>query len=163
MQCLTRFIVTPALVLMVALVSCGFPSISTVGSWPTNTGAVNTPVAYVVLQATATPISTLPATGAVPPKGKVHITTTSDWTNLRLVSGGTWVNPANMSSSSEATVASIKENLIILSQPMARAQAGKEVEITLDVLFSGLNPSGQVVLDIERGFIGSTRVEVFCI
>ncbi|MBE3142941.1 MAG: glycoside hydrolase family 99-like domain-containing protein [Planctomycetes bacterium] len=79
---------------------------------------------------------------------------------MRLVSGGTWVNPTNVSSSPEATAAIIDGNLISMSQTLARAQAGQKVEMTLDVFFSDLIPNDKVVFDIQRGFIGSTQVEI---
>jgi hypothetical protein len=65
-----------------------------------------------------------------------------------------------VSSSPEATTATIEGNLISLSQPLARAQAGKEVGMTLDVFFDDMIPYDQVVFEIQRGFIGSTQVEI---
>lgn len=113
-----------------------------------------------VATSTSTPIPTpsptlIPAGTAV-----IHVKTTSDWTKFRLVSGGVWSNSTLLSSSPEATSANIEGNLIRLEQPLARAEAGKEVELILEVFFSGLDPSSQVVFYIERGHIGWTRVEI---
>ncbi len=157
MRYISKLIATAIYVLMVALASCSSPSGPSVA--PSQTSAT---VATTIPRPTAVPGISASAIGATPLIDKVliHITTTSDWTNLRLVSGGTWVNPTTVSSSPEATAATIEGNLISLSQPLARAQAGQEVEITLNVFFSDLIPHDQVVFDIQRGFIGSTQVEI---
>jgi hypothetical protein len=112
---------------------------------------------------TAVPGTSASAIDATPAVGEVliHITTTSDWTKLRLVSGGSWVDPTNVSSSPEATAATISGNLISLSQPLARAQAGQGSEMAFNISFADLVPDTQAVLEIQRGFIGSTHVEIF--
>ncbi len=128
----SRFFATSIFVLMIALASCGQPAVTTAP------------------QPTVIPES----------KVVIHMTTTSDWTDFRLVSGGTWSNSKVTSSSPEATSATIEGDLVSLSQPLTRAEAGKEVELTLEVLFRGLDPSSQLVFEIQRGFIGWTRVEI---
>lgn len=109
---------------------------------------------------TSTPIPTLSPTLIPTGAAVIHVTTTSDWTNFRLMSGGMWSNSTLVSSSSEATNATIEGNLISLSQPLARAEAGNSVELTLEVLFGGLDPSSQVAFEIQRGYIGWTQVEI---
>ena len=139
MHFLSKVIMTSACLLMVALAWGSSPSGLTIASSHAST----------VIDASSSPSKVL-----------IHITTTSDWTHLRLVSGGTWANPTQVSSSPEASTATIEGNLVSLSQPLARAQAGQKVEMTFDVVFSDLIPNNQVVFEIQRGFIGYTQVEL---
>jgi hypothetical protein len=152
-----KFIAAATCILIVALASCSSPTGPSVT--PSQTSAS---VATTIPRPTALSVTSAPLIDATPSKGKVliHITTTSDWTNLRLVSGGTWVNPTIVSSSPGATAATIDGNLINLSQPLTRAEANQKVEMTLDVFFNDLIPTDQVVFEIQRGFIGSTQVEI---
>lgn len=48
-----------------------------------------------------------------------------------------------------------------LSQPITRAEVGKKVEMTFDILFTGWESGETVVFNIERGHLGSTQVELF--
>ena len=48
-----------------------------------------------------------------------------------------------------------------LLQPLADAEHGVQVQMTWDLLLSGLDPSGSLVLNIERGNLGETTVKVF--
>jgi hypothetical protein len=48
-----------------------------------------------------------------------------------------------------------------LTQSLADAEAGLQVQMTWDLLFSGLDPQGELVLRIERGNIGETTVTIF--
>jgi hypothetical protein len=49
----------------------------------------------------------------------------------------------------------------VLQQPLADAERGLQVQMTWDVLLSGLDPAGNLVLNIERGNIGETTVTIF--
>jgi hypothetical protein len=156
---LLKPVVTLTLGLMIVSISCSIPLLPTAAPSPTNTAiipppATSQPVATTAAQATPT------SRNALSTKVLIRVTTTSDWTHVRLVSGATWANPTSMSSSPEATAATIEGDLISLSQTLAQAQAGQEVRISSDILFNDLDPSGQLVFDIERGFIGSTQVEI---
>jgi pyrimidine-specific ribonucleoside hydrolase len=140
---LSKHIMTVACVWMVALAGCSSPVSSGGATSPTSSAPVNT----------TTPMSS-------EAKLLIHITTTSDWTNIRVVRGGTLAIGTNLLSSPEATVATIDGNLISLSQPLARAEAGEGVEMSLDVLIEDLSPNIQVVFEVQRGFVGSTQVEL---
>ena len=50
---------------------------------------------------------------------------------------------------------------LTLLQPLADAKKGVQVEMTWDLLLSGLDPAGNLVLDIDRGNLGGTYVTVF--
>jgi hypothetical protein len=91
---------------------------------------------------------------------RIRLATTSDWTDLFLVSGSTWLRHDPISASEEATTAEVYDNQFILDQPLSRAQAGESVEMIVEVLLSAPDSAGPVVFRIERGDIGSTRVEI---
>jgi len=93
---------------------------------------------------------------------RIQITTTSDWTTLHVISGGAWLRP-ELVSADPGLVNSNMENgdQLLLEQSLADAQAGKQVQMTWDVQFSGLDPAKKLVLEIDRGDIGFTQVTVF--
>jgi glycoprotein endo-alpha-1,2-mannosidase len=93
---------------------------------------------------------------------RIQITTTSDWTTLNVLSGGAWLRP-ELVSADPGLVNSDMENgdQLLLMQSLADAQAGKLVQMTWDVQISGLDPASKLVLEIDRGSIGSTQVAVF--
>ena len=93
---------------------------------------------------------------------RIQVTTTSDWTTLNILSGGTWLRPEMVSASPEVTFAGMEAgDRLALTQPLADAERGIQVQMTWDLLFSGLDPVGDLVLNIERGNIGETTVTVF--
>ena len=95
-------------------------------------------------------------------RARIQVTTTSDWTTLNVLSGGTWLRP-ELVSADPGLVRSDMENgdQLLLAQSLADAQAGKRVQMTWDVQFSGLDPASKLVLEIDRGDIGSTQVTVY--
>jgi hypothetical protein len=93
-------------------------------------------------------------------KLRVRLATTSDWTDLRLVSGAQWLRPSLVSVSEEATDAGIYEGVLALNQPVARAEDGERVEMIIDILFSDWEGGGTVVFEISRGHLGATQVEL---
>jgi glycoprotein endo-alpha-1,2-mannosidase len=102
--------------------------------------------------------STWPETQRV----RIQVTTTSDWTTLNIVSGGKWLRPEMISSSPGATFAGMEGgDRLALLQSIADAEGGLQVQMTWDLLFSGLDPTGDLVLNIERGNIGETTVAIF--
>jgi hypothetical protein len=95
-------------------------------------------------------------------RARIQITTTSDWTTLNVVSGGTWLRPELVSSSPGPANASIENgDHFLLTQPVADAENNMQVQMTWDMLLSGLDPTGNLVLDIDRGNLGGTYVTVF--
>lgn len=95
-------------------------------------------------------------------RARIQITTTSDWTTLNLVSGGTWLRPELVTVSPEPAYAGMEAgDRFVLTQPLADAERGLQVQSTWDVLLSGLDPAGNLVLNIERGGIGETTVTIF--
>jgi hypothetical protein len=52
-------------------------------------------------------------------------------------------------------------NRFFLLQPLANAESGAQVQMTWDVLLSGLDSAGSLELNIERGNIGETYVTIF--
>jgi glycoprotein endo-alpha-1,2-mannosidase len=95
-------------------------------------------------------------------RARIQVTTTSDWTTLNIASGGKWLRPELVSASSGIDFAGMElgDHLALL-QPLADAKGGLQVQMTWDLLLSGLDPAGELVLNIERGNIGETTVTLF--
>jgi hypothetical protein len=49
----------------------------------------------------------------------------------------------------------------ILMQSLAEAESGRQVQMTWDVRFNGLDPAGKLVLEIDRGSLGASQVTIF--
>jgi hypothetical protein len=95
-------------------------------------------------------------------RARIQITTTSDWTTLNIVSGGKWLRPELISTSADSANAVMEaDGRLTLLQPLADAEKGVQVEMTWDLLLSGLDPAGNLVLNIERGSLGQTSVTIF--
>ena len=78
------------------------------------------------------------------------------------MSGGTWLRPELVSTSAEPANAGMEaDDRFSLLQPLADAESGTQVKMTWDVLLSGLDPAGSLVLNIARGNIGETHVTIF--
>jgi len=94
-------------------------------------------------------------------RARIRLTTTSDWTTFGLVDGATWLRPSLVSASGEAIDACLEWGQFLLTQPLARAEAGGTVEMVVDILLTDLKGGGTLVFEIERGHLGSTQVELF--
>lgn len=94
---------------------------------------------------------------------RVQIKTTSDWTTLNIISGGVWMRPDPISASETVVQAGFDSpgDGFALIQSLSDANAGKEVEVTWDVLMTGLDAAQDLVLNIDRGGIGRTQVTIF--
>ncbi|RPI89024.1 MAG: hypothetical protein EHM40_21640, partial [Chloroflexi bacterium] len=101
-----------------------------------------------------------PKTNTYP--ARIKITTTSDWTTLDVLSGGAWIQPARVSASNLATAAGMEYgDRFLLSQSLADAEAGMQVEMVWDVLLTDLAPDQDLLLQIDRGNIGKTQVTIY--
>jgi hypothetical protein len=95
-------------------------------------------------------------------QARIQITTTSDWTTLNIVSGGTWLRPELVSTSAEPANAVMEaDGRLSLLQQLADAENGVQVQMNWDLLLSGLDPTGNLVLNLERGNLGETHVTIF--
>jgi hypothetical protein len=93
---------------------------------------------------------------------RVRITTTSDWTVVLLIGGAQWGAPTVVSTSdgvSRFTFDGEAEGVSLL-QPIDRAVEGSSVEGVIDVLADADCQTDAVRVRIERGHLGSTRVEL---
>jgi len=102
-----------------------------------------------------TPTKTAPA----PYRARIWITTTSDWTTLRIVGGANW-SPTVVWASVEASHAAYEDGLLRLTMPIERAGGTQSVRMMVDVGLSGMKTDRTIVFEIERGNLGSTQVEV---
>jgi hypothetical protein len=91
---------------------------------------------------------------------QIRITTSSDWTNVTLDSGGILIRPATLTKSEGAT-AGLDDNSLSLNQPIQQASAGREVEFALDVQLFNMEWNTPLVFLIARGHIGKTVVELY--
>jgi hypothetical protein len=93
-------------------------------------------------------------------RARLGIATSSDWTTVRLLSGGSLQELTVISASAQVLSAGVDDDTLSLSQPLSRAEAGHRVELVVEALITGLEPEGTLVFEIERGHIGSTQVDV---
>lgn len=95
-------------------------------------------------------------------RARLQMTTTSDWTTLNVVNGGAWIRPERVSATDSTTTAGMEAgDRFLLTQSLTDANRGKEVEMTWDVLLTGLVPGQDFILQIDRGNIGKTQVTIF--
>jgi glycoprotein endo-alpha-1,2-mannosidase len=94
-------------------------------------------------------------------RARVRFTTTSDWTTVQLVRGATWLRPSLVEVGKKADSGGLDQGFFSLGQPLARAEAGKQVEVTFDLLLSPTQAGGPLAFRIERGHLGSTQVALF--
>ena len=95
-------------------------------------------------------------------RARIRISTTSDWTTLNVVNGGAWIRPKQVSASDSVTTAGLEAgDRFILTQSLADANAGREVEMTWDISLVNLASGKDLVLQIDRGSIGKTQVTIY--
>jgi|GEM_PF-374251 glycosidase len=91
---------------------------------------------------------------------RIRLITTSDWTDFKIILGADFVNPNLVFSSSEANTAEVQENHFILDQDLARSETGASVEMVVEGQLTFQQTYKNVLLMIERGDIGMTRVDI---
>jgi hypothetical protein len=91
---------------------------------------------------------------------QIRVSTTSDWTTVRLAGGGTVHEVRVSSSSQEAQPAELEGDSLVLGQSLARAEDRKSVELVAEALLAELEAAKPLLFEIGRGHIGSTRVEI---
>ena len=92
--------------------------------------------------------------------GRIRIRTTSDWTTLKVTSGGGVLRPSRISASDEATEALMTDGSFVLSQPLSRAESGGAVEMVWDVTYAVDETDGELTFEIGRGYLGITQVSI---
>jgi hypothetical protein len=91
---------------------------------------------------------------------QIHMTTTSDWTDLWLIEGGRMMRPHNQEVSEASPSGGFLWDHIFLEQELGRAEAGGAVELTVDFLLTNLDPDGTLVFRLVRGHLGMTEVRL---
>ena len=72
------------------------------------------------------------------------------------------MRPQMIEASSTATQAGFNDQgRLGLLQSLDDANSGKSVRMSWDVLLTGLDPSGNLILEIDRGDLGSTQVTIY--
>ena len=108
-------------------------------------------------------------TWPMPYRMRIEIVTTSDWTTLDILDNGAritpvWIRPELFSASDSAITTELEAgNRLLLTQSLADAQAGKEVQMTWDLMITPVPRSTpyDLILQIDRGDIGKTQVTLF--
>ncbi len=90
---------------------------------------------------------------------RIRLSTTSDWTDLRLLSGARWMRPDLVSLSQGAT-SHLDGSGIHLHQPIEAALQDVRVEVIVDFQVIDLESDGVLRMRLERGDLGSTEVEL---
>jgi len=90
---------------------------------------------------------------------QIRLSTTSDWTELHLISGTSW-SDLDLISSSEECNAYINETQLALDQTLERALDGETVEMIVQATFLPQESGRPVVLSTRRGDLGATEVEI---
>jgi hypothetical protein len=106
------------------------------------------------------PTTTQPQNASPSYRARIKISTTSDWTTLRLAAGGVWHDVHVISASEQAQSAGLEGESILLNQSLDRAQGGERVELVAEALLTDLEPANPLHFEIDRGHIGSTKVEI---
>ena len=85
-------------------------------------------------------------------RARIKVSTTSDWTTLNVVNGGAWTRPERISASNSITQASMEAgDRFILTQSLADANAGNEIEMTWDITLTDL-ATGQNLIITNRSW-----------
>lgn len=92
---------------------------------------------------------------------RLRMTTTSDWTDLLLVSGAVWEDPVLLATDGRDIRVEISGDRISMGQPLAQAEAGGSVEATYELRFRAADDGGPLVFRIDRGHLGATTVELY--
>ncbi len=87
--------------------------------------------------------------------------TTSDWSDLHLVSGAAWQRPEWISISEDATWADMNGGYLALGQPLNLAELGHSIEALLEIQFREEEGDAPLVFMIERGGLGASWVELY--
>lgn len=91
---------------------------------------------------------------------RIHMTTTSDWSTLALVSEGAFARPevTSISESGWYQWETTSRTRLALFQALGDAEAGHEVELVIETDL--IEPAGPLTFRIERGGLGGTGVAV---
>jgi hypothetical protein len=92
---------------------------------------------------------------------RLNFRTTSDWTDLHLISGAAWGRPELISVDEEVTMAAMVDGYLALGQPLDLAEVGHEVEAVFELQIQPEEGNAPLRFMIERGGLGATWVELY--
>lgn len=91
---------------------------------------------------------------------RIRLITTSDWTDFKIILGADFINPNLVFGSTEAVTAEVQANHFSLGQDLARSETGASVEMITEGQLAFQPGYRNVLLMLERGDIGMTRVDI---
>ena len=97
------------------------------------------------------------------PKLRLRLTTTSDWTTFTLAQGGRLIRPTPVTLSMQANHSPTEDGRELLVQGIEDSQAGNSAELVIDFLFAHSTSGQDLTFEVERGFGGSTQVELLAV
>lgn len=123
-----------------------------------------------VPNSTATPTESVVDLSPAPPEDsqssngwdmRIRVTTTSDWTTVRLVQGMVvdYYNIVSVSQGADKAV--FDQDFIQLIQPIKQANSGQMVEFVIDLSIENKIGDEDLIIEIDRGHIGATNVEIY--
>lgn len=89
-----------------------------------------------MLRETTSPTTILETTMPNTMTMRIRLAITCDRTDMFLVSGATWLSHELISADEEATTAEIRDDQLVLDQPISRAQAGESAEMVVEITLS---------------------------
>ena len=92
---------------------------------------------------------------------RLRFRTTSDWSDLHLLSGAAWQRPEWISVSEDANFTDMSGGYLALGQPLNLAELGRAVEVLLEIQFQEEETDAPLVFMIERGGLGVSLVELY--
>ena len=95
-----------------------------------------------------------------PYSAQIRFTSTSDWSQLDLVSGGRWIDLEILSTSDGAIVELTDEGTVYLNQACSREDECRQIEAILNVAFVDIEQAGQLSFQINRGAWGWSELGI---
>ncbi len=97
---------------------------------------------------------------AGPFPARIRFTSTSDWSELTLVSGARWVDLEILSTTDRTGVEFTNQGGVHMNQACGREDECRQIEAILELSFVDVEPDGEIAFSIDRGAWGWTELGV---